>query len=113
MSLTDLWLVRTSSTVCALNSGVKERLERAVIMDILPALSPTHQECPPNRVKTSNRYTVDQALVGRRVELRFDLEDLDQAACRRGQRTLRGLCVDVPHIRCAARSACDVEGRLR
>jgi hypothetical protein len=33
--------------VCAFNSGVKERLVRAVIMDILPGLSPTHQECPP------------------------------------------------------------------
>lgn len=48
-SATDLPLVRSRSTVWALNSGVNERLRRDVIMDILHGLSPTHQECPPKR----------------------------------------------------------------
>src|SRR5437762_8217670 len=57
--LTDLPLVRSRSTVCALNSSVKERLRRAVIMDILHGLNPTHQECPPER-RTPTRRERDE-----------------------------------------------------
>jgi hypothetical protein len=48
-------LVRTNSTVRALNSGVNVRLRRAVIMDILLGLSPIHQECPPERVNPMSK----------------------------------------------------------
>src|SRR5207253_10197584 len=60
-SPTDLPLVRTNSTVCALNSGVNERLRRAVIMDILPGFSPTHTECPPKRGKPKKQKDVLQS----------------------------------------------------
>jgi len=47
-SAADLPLVRTRSTFSAFNSGVNERLRRAVSMNVLHGLSPTHPECPSN-----------------------------------------------------------------